>query len=112
MIDWTKPLQTDEKPPRKVRLLGELLDSPAPMVVAIESLDGDGQEYSAQATRDGWRQGCSSIVNAPQKLVRWVNVYSGNLAGVYATKALADASSVHGRVACIRIEFTEGQFDE
>ena len=48
----------------------------------------------------------------PEKVVRWVNVYPGVqvwLEGVWNTKEDADRNSISNRIACIRIEFEEGE---
>ena len=51
----------------------------------------------------------------PQKLKRWVNIYANLIAGSFETKAAADkAASIGqiaqmGRIACIEIEFEEGE---
>lgn len=51
----------------------------------------------------------------PEKIVRYVNIYrDGGEAGYssHKTRANADKSINTFRVACIRIEFEEGQFDD
>lgn len=49
----------------------------------------------------------------PVKRVVWMNVYRlGGCTYVYPSKADADSKAFPGRMACIRVEFEEGQFDE
>lgn len=49
----------------------------------------------------------------PRRFVRWMNMYPGQKAiGVHGTKADANRTRAHDCIACLRIEFTEGQFDE
>lgn len=49
----------------------------------------------------------------PKPIVRYVNLYPSEMgSGVYCTRADADNRAGSKRIACIRIEFTEGQFDE
>lgn len=49
----------------------------------------------------------------PRRFVQWINGYpDGGIYGGYDTKADADKNCALGRVACVRVEFTEGQFDE
>ncbi len=52
----------------------------------------------------------------PRRFVRWFNVYPDGQVlfgrGGHHTKALADNFAGLGRIACIRVEFTEGQFDK
>lgn len=47
------------------------------------------------------------------KRVVWLNVYSDDDGGFYYdSRAEADASADSARIACIRVEFEKGQFDE
>ena len=56
------------------------------------------------------------LINVPEKYVRHLNVYkqsSGRmLLTCYDTSASADAGAGDKRIARLRIEFEEGQFDE
>jgi len=45
----------------------------------------------------------------PEKQTRWVNIYAHGLATHVATKALADDVSSLQRIACIKVEFEEGE---
>lgn len=54
----------------------------------------------------------------PEKKKGWVNIYpysqqpnkyAGDVVGIYNTKELADAGAVLNRVACIEIEYEEGE---
>jgi hypothetical protein len=42
----------------------------------------------------------------------YVNVYPGPVMSVYKSKADADWATSGDRIACVRIEWVEGQFDE
>lgn len=46
----------------------------------------------------------------PKKIIKWVNFYpwSSGLRGVHNTKEDADRSAGYDRIACVRVEFTEG----
>jgi hypothetical protein len=44
----------------------------------------------------------------PEKIVRWVNLYTDHVC-LYFTKDEADAGANRHRIACIRIEFEEGE---
>lgn len=53
------------------------------------------------------------LINPPQKEVRYVNVYPPDeFSRTYFTRQDADTLANNKRIACIRIEFTPGQFDE
>ena len=47
---------------------------------------------------------------APVKQKRWINIYpESNSKSVYSTKDKADKLAVNLRIACIEVEFVEGQ---
>lgn len=49
----------------------------------------------------------------PEKRVTYLNVYPDINSGVtWATRAEADSCASSARVACVRVEFREGQFDD
>ena len=61
------------------------------------------------------------MTEQPTKIVMWLNVYpttgfyeSFFKYGVYpyASREAADEHAAGGRIACIRVEFEEGQLDE
>lgn len=52
----------------------------------------------------------SEVRKKPEKHVRWVNVYPGTVASMlHMDKYQADSYAEAHRIACIRIEFTEGE---
>lgn len=111
MIDITKQYRTDDG--REVRLL--MTDGGGDYPVL-------GARYSAEQHQwisDSWTKGGRSVagqktatdlIEVKPKHVRWVNVYSECMPG-YDTRQMADlaTSSVRDRIACIRIEFEEGE---
>lgn len=55
------------------------------------------------------------VENVPEKRVRYVNFYDVNYhACEYSSRELADAGQNrnHRRIACVRVEYEEGQFDD
>lgn len=46
----------------------------------------------------------------PEKKVMYVNVYPDSIS--HTSRAIADSTGSRRRAACIRVEYTEGQFDE
>lgn len=105
IIDWSKPIRFDKHP---ARLLGEINDDEHPYVVAI---DFGGYEEITKANK----YGCTyefkgSIVNCPRKYVRWINMYPDNrIVRWHKTKEHADKRTAHGRIACVKVEFEEGE---
>ena len=62
-----------------------------------------------QVDRYGKAAGWQDVENIPEKLVRWVNLYEGGAGAAHITHELADQNAGIGRIACIRIEFEEGE---
>ncbi len=48
----------------------------------------------------------------PKRGTVWVNVYPGPCWDVYPHKIEADCGALSSRLACIRVDWVEGQFDE
>ena len=100
-VDWDKPIQCCG---RQARLLGTLEKCGVRRVVAITR--ADGSEECACVKDDGVSlSGCFEIINVPQRHVRWVNVYPTT----HVTREEADERALPSRIACIRIEFEEGE---
>ncbi len=116
MLDLTKPAQTREGTP--VRLLATDLRGPQPVLGTI--VGSDGRDHAMRWSLDGrYHLGIPPIfgerldlVNVPEKHVRYVNFYENGIGGDYKTKARADQCADRDRWACVRIEFTAGQFDD
>ena len=100
-IDFDKPLRfmdsTDE-----LKYIG--LDSRGFHVVEIVPVNG-----LIQVDKYGKSAGWQDVENVPEKLVRWVNLYEGGACAAHITHELADQNAGIGRIACIRIEFEEGE---
>ena len=114
MIDFSKPVQTRDG--RKVRILctdmkGDMGDT----VVGIIA-EGDSEEVLTWKTdgvynRAGDETSCD-LINVPETRVVWVNMYAHDLSTSYPSKVHADRHGAPNREACIRVEYTVGQFDE
>ena len=50
--------------------------------------------------------------SGPDTHVGWVNVYGDRRGSLYPTREFADAVAHADRIACIRIEWKDGQFDD
>lgn len=93
--------------------------------VRIYATDGDGAYSVHGAIKEdgGWTQeswtdaGCyttsgerrSDLIEVKEKIVKWVNVYPKHMSGTYNSKEEASKESMAFRIACIRIEFEEGE---
>ena len=120
-LDWNKPLQTKEG--EQARLLG-IVNSSSPRLTHIVAVKDavDGTEYvfsynqSGEHFEDGEHATGLDLVNAPQKLTRWLNYYpDGSYVQFHKTRQEADDAAKKARpeyfprLACIRVEFEEGE---
>lgn len=112
-IDWTKPIETVDG--HSVRVLATDLDSSFPVAVAVRN-GGDGRETVLLLHSDGsYAKGKPPIIRnvPPAPIVRYFNVCENNYFSVgYNSRDEADEDAGSGRIACVRVEFREGQFDE
>ncbi len=85
-----------------------------PILIAITR--GSTHEYLENCNEDGsfrspvYPDDC--IINVPQKRVVYINAYDNGVVRVCATRVVADTYGGKNRLACIRVEWQEGQFDE
>ena len=114
MIDINKKYQT--RGGRPVELLTTNARGERPVVGYIGdwdnlirwSLDGTNNSYSYLKAFD-----LVEVKPKPKpKRVMWLNVYPDDDAYMPRTRKDADDSSRGGRIACLKIEFEEGQFDD
>jgi hypothetical protein len=122
VLDLNKPVQTRDG--RKVRVLATDRKGAAyyPVLGLLTQADGEetveswtlvGEFYSGDTDE-------ADLVNVPEKIVGYLNVYGtrsqyGQTSyRLYDSRAIADAEAddMRGRIACIRVEFEEGRFDE
>lgn len=112
-FDLTKPLQTRDG--REVRIYATDAGGEYPIHGAVK--EGQGWLHEGWSIRGELVRGlerCLDLVNVPQKNVRYLNIYPAEMDVIrtHATKELADSVAAIGRIACVRVEFEEGQFDE
>jgi len=100
--------------PAKVRILATDLQSELPVVIAVLRDDGieeiRGRYASGRVKFD--REGPYDLVNVPIKHEVWINFYNdeeGYDSSSYPSQAIANESADSTRIACIRVEFTEGE---
>ena len=114
-FDWTKEFQ-ETMDGKKVRILCRDAKGDFPVIgIIIVDLDTD---RVMRWTEDGhaYKNGLHSQADLrplpPKKHVRWMAEYSDGDVVAYRSKEDADRATSSERIACIRVEFTEGQFDE
>ena len=114
MIDFNKPVQTRDG--RKVRILCTDMDGEPDTVVGIVG-DGPHNELVHSWKANGHFmfddvEEPLDLINVPETRVVWVNMYPDGVASFYSMKEDADGRAASDRHACIRVEYTVGQFDE
>ncbi len=106
MIDWTKPIEVQSVGGDwyKARDLGPIVGQPNARAVAYFPSGVDNERVDSV-----W---LDCVRNAPEPKrsgVIYVNCYRS---GQAVRRAEADSNACEGRLACKRVEWTEGEFDE
>ena len=115
-VDWTKPIQTTDGKP--ARLICSDLKHDHPYVVATEY---NGKEIFWTVTETGRVRGStpgdgkSGIINVPEKRTKYLNIYKkGDIewwSDPLDDRKFADSCAGTNRIACVKVEYTVGQFD-
>ena len=111
MIDPAKTYRTRDG--REVRIYAVDGGKSDPVHGAVKATDGDwihqSWNESGQYSGDGLDD--RDLIEVKKKHVRWVNVYEGDfMSGSYHTQQEANEFAARRpRLACIRIEFEEGE---
>jgi len=114
MLDLNKPVQIRDG--RKARIIctdraGNY--SIVALVGDIEDIEIFTEKGQIRVGRDNQP---GDLINVPEKHVRYLNVYSigGKLGPFESFRTASEAEKMRGSncIACKRVEFKEGQFDE
>ena len=112
-IDWTKPIETMDGQP--ARVLATDLAYHRPVVVAVASKGADHEAVWLLTSEGAYDTDRPLMVRnvPPDPIVRYINMYPNGCRGrAHESRAKADNSAGSSRIACVRVEFKEGQFDE
>ena len=125
MIDFTKPLRVKGCSALGVRVVdSEFVTRHGHELLALVVItERDGVERVAVFGADGIECDLTGMIakepvtleNVPEKHVRYFNVYiygDGEISRLKESRARADAVAGNGRIACVRVEFEEGQYDD
>jgi len=114
-FDPKEPVQFRHAP-EQVRVVATDLKDDRPIVIAVTIA---GKETVGYRHADGrvisGRDSPYDLVKVPKKYEVWINFYDddGDPRGYdsysYSSRAIADGSADTTRIACIRVEFTEGE---
>ena len=112
-IDWTKPIETVDGQP--ARVLATDLAYHRPVVVAVAAKGADHEAVWLLTSEGSYDTDRPLMVRnvPPAPVVRYFNVYEHDFVSAgHDSRAEADEGAGPGRIACIRVELKEGQFDE
>lgn len=113
-LDLTKPVQTRDG--RKVLLLGVLKKSRTsyPLITVVTQPNGEEvletytlQGYATLASSNG--ENSRDLVNVPEKHQAWINLYPHGGGSLHTSRERADSHALCNRIACVKVEYTEGQ---
>ena len=117
MFDPTKPVQRRDG--AKARIICTDRDYNIYTIVALIGDSQEPEEFTAKGNysyRDEMHdfKNDYDLINIPEKHVRYINIYDydGTIFYSHKSKEEADNKQERGRLACIRVDFKEGQFDE
>jgi hypothetical protein len=110
-IDFTKPVVTRSGKAVKILTTEALGDFPVfgniYDATCTLSFMADGNYFD-----EGYEHE-NDLMNVPEVVVRYANLYSSGHTSIYKTRYDADANVIHpkDRLSCVRIEIKEGVFD-
>lgn len=110
-FDPSKPVQTTVGEPARI-LCTDRKDVCGRSIVALVTSRGVESTRTFMADGKSASGHYSDLINVPERHVRWVNVYRrGPIEelSAYSTRKYADGFSGRERIACIRVEFTDGE---
>lgn len=87
--------------------------NPGYTVTGIREDDGSVWCYTAEGQYYRGHQSGFDLVREVKEKVLYLNLYPNNTTfGIYASKQQADDCASKFRIACVRVEYEEGQFDD
>lgn len=108
-FDPSKPVQTRDG--KKARIICTDRYGMYPIVVLVTE-NGQENMYTVNSTGK-FGAGEYDLVNIPEPpIVTYINVYSNGRGSVKSSRETADIVAGLDRVACVRLEYREGQFDD
>lgn len=113
MFDYTKPARTKGRK-RTARFLGKINNDEYPLAFALYNSAGNEmvEMYSLNGEYISDESVNLDLENIPEKHVYYLNVYENGISCLNESRKRADFDAGEKRIACIRVEFENGQFDE
>lgn len=109
-FDPSKPVQTRDG--KAARIIATDKKGQFPIVALLTMPDGNEELFSV--TRDGrssttMHLSSFDLINIPEKHTVWLNCYLGHCGDFYPTREAADLGRSSNRIACVKVEFEEGE---
>lgn len=99
--------------PEERRAAAEVMASEGPWQHRGRALQKESNNWLDCKFDPVWDWNTTEYRVRPKPEVRYTNVYScGGWQGAHKTREDADKNKSGGRIACVRIEFFPGQYDE
>lgn len=110
-IDFDKPVQMKNGTP--VRIVSRNYKDAIYPILGLVPTDDGREDYSTWTT-DGinfldLKGGPMDLENVPERGECWVNIYPDDIPNAHPTRERADRHARHGRIACVRVEYEEGE---
>ncbi len=109
-FDPSKPVQTRDG--RKARIIATDRQGHEPLIALVTEPQGHECIYAFQPSGVCHPRApghADDLVNIVEKHVRWINIYNGGCSVPHKTKPEADLNAAGSRIACLRVEFEEGE---
>lgn len=108
-LDLTKPLQTCKG--ERAELIYDGLPGPYSLVVVVHHDDGDRtmRTYRLDGVYHCDEDSPENLRNIPKRGEFWVNIYPDDSRCSHRTRERADEYARSDRIACVRVEYAEGE---
>ena len=108
-LDLTKPLQT--RSGDHAELVYNGLSEPFPLAVVVHRNDGTRimRTYRLDGVYYPDENSPSNLMNVPVRGECWANIYPAGTPAAHSTREQADKHAGHDRIACVRVEYEEGE---
>ena len=108
-LDLTKPLQTRRGEHAELVYDGPTGDFPLVVVVHFDDGTRDLRTYKRNGVLYNDENSSANLRNVPQRGECWVNIYPDGIPRAHRTRELADKYAGPNRIACVRVEYEEGE---
>lgn len=113
-FDITKPVQTVDGRPARI-ICTDRKGNDAPIVALVRDGKVECTHYYCAPRIDRYLitvygDEKANLVNVPEEVTGYVNIYPDG--PPYSSRAEADSVAGSNRIACVKVTFREGQFDE